>query len=100
MPKRHKIYPNCIWHVPPEWHSLNFDSALLTKVDWIYATRIVRFCVPFKFPIYPNLLFTNKRNLQIEFGYRDMASPYEPSSHHSLTNNNPLLKELLSYLPT
>ena len=29
MPKCHKIYPNCIWHVPTEWHTLGFYSALL-----------------------------------------------------------------------
>ena len=22
MPKCHKIYPNCVWHVPSEWHVL------------------------------------------------------------------------------
>ena len=30
----HKTYPNCFWHVPPEWFGLNFNSALLTKVYW------------------------------------------------------------------
>ena len=29
-----------------------------------------------------------------------MASLYELLTHHSLTNNNPLLEELLSYPPT
>ena len=38
MPKCHKTYPNCIWHVPSEWQGLNFDSALLTKVYWNYAS--------------------------------------------------------------
>ena len=60
MPKCHKIYPNCIWHVPCEWHGLNFDRALLTKVYWNYATHIVRVCVSSKSPINPNLPFTQK----------------------------------------
>ena len=45
MPKCHKIYPNCIWQVLSEWHTLGFYSALSTKVYWNYATHIVRVCV-------------------------------------------------------
>ena len=45
MPKCHKIYPNCIWQVPIEWHKLGFYSTLLAKVYWNYATHIVRVCV-------------------------------------------------------
>ena len=45
MPKCHKIYPNCIWYIPPEWHGLNFSSALLTKRYWKYATHIIHVCV-------------------------------------------------------
>ena len=32
MPRCQKIYPKRTWHVFPEWHGLNFDSALLTKI--------------------------------------------------------------------
>ena len=60
MPKCHKIYPNCIWHVASDWHGLNFDSALLTKVYWNYATHVVRVYVSSKSPISPNLVFTKK----------------------------------------
>ena len=59
MPKCHKIYPNCIWQVPTEWHNLGFYSALLTKVYWNYATNIVRVCV---IPISPE---TSKLKLLI-----------------------------------
>ena len=45
MPKCHKIYPNCIWQVSTERHTLGFYSALLTEVYWCYATHIVRVCV-------------------------------------------------------
>ena len=68
MPKCHKIYPNYIWHVAPEWHGLKFDSALLTKVFWNYATHIVRVCVSSKSPINPNLYVAKKSNLQVHFG--------------------------------
>ena len=100
MPKCHKVYPNCIWHIPPEWHGLNFDSALLTKVYWNYATHIVRLCVSSKSPLNPNLLFTAKSNLQVNFGSRVLASLYELLCQYSLMTNNLLLDELLSYLPT
>ena len=100
MPECHKTYPNCIWHVPPEWFGLNFNSALLTKVYWNYATHIVRVCVSSKSPNNPQFPFTKKSNLQINFGSRATASLYELVCRHSLTNNDHLFEELLSYLPT
>ena len=100
MPNCHKIYPNCIWHVPPEWYGLIFNSALLTKVYWNYATHIVRVCVSSKSPINPSLPFTKKSNLQVKFGSKAMASLYDLLWYHSLISTNPLLEELLSYLRT
>ena len=100
MPKSHKIYRNCIWHVPSEWHGLNFDTALLTKVYWNFATHIVRVCVSPKSPNHPNLSFTPKSNLQIHFGSKVMASLYDLLCYHSLTCTDPLLEEVLAYLPT
>ena len=100
MRKCHKFYSNCNWHVPPEWFGLNFHSALLTKVYWKYAIHIVRVCVSSKSPINPNLPSTKKSNLEVKFGSRAMLSLYELLCHHSLTTNDPLLEELLSYLPT
>ena len=73
MPKCHKIYPNCIWHVPSEWHGLNFDTALLTEVYWNYATQFVRVCVSSKSPNNLNFPFTPKSNLQVHFGSKAMA---------------------------
>ena len=98
MPKCHKIYPNCTWQVPSEWHGLNFDTALLTKVYWNYATHIVRVCVTHKTPINPDLPFTNKSNLQVHFGSKAMASLYDLLCYHSLTSTDPLLEELIAYL--
>ena len=92
MLKCHKSYLNCNWHVSPESHGLNFDSALLTKVYWKYVTHIVRVCVSSKTPNDPNLPFTNKSNLQVMFGSRAMASVYELLCHHPLTNNDPCLR--------
>ena len=45
MPKCHKKYPNCIWQVSAEWHTLSFYSTLLTKVCWKHATPIERVCI-------------------------------------------------------
>ena len=100
MPKCHKIYQNCIWHVPSEWHGLNFDSALLTKVYWINATHFVRVCVSSKSPSNPNLPFTEKSNLQVKLGSKAMVSLYDLLCYHSLTSTDLLLEELLAYLPT
>ena len=99
MPKCQKIYPNCLWHVPPEWFGLNFHSALFTKIYLNDGTHIVCVCVSPRYPITPQL-HCSKCNLQVELGYRAMASLYELLCHHSLTKNDPLLEELLSYLPT
>ena len=100
MPTFHKIYPNCIWQVPTEWHTLGFYSALLTKVYWNFATHIVRVCVtPISLKTY-KLDFTDKSNLQVHFGSKAMASLYGLLCYHSLTSTDPLLEELLAYLPT
>ena len=100
MPKCHKIYPNCIWHVPLEWHGLNFDSALLTKVYWKYANHKVRVCVSSESPINPTPYVTKKSNLQVLFGSKVLSSFYEILCHHSLTYSDPFLEDLLSYFPT
>ena len=100
MPKGHKIYPNFIWQVPTEWHTLGFYSALLTKVYWNYANHIVRVCVTPISPKISKLDLTDKSNLQVHFGSKAMASLYDLLCYRSLTSTDPLLKDLLSYLPT
>ena len=100
MPKCHKIYPNCIWHVPSEWHGLNFDSALLTKVYCNYATHINRVCLSHKYPINPALPFTKKNILQVHFGSKAMASLYDLLCYPSLTSTDPLLEEFFADLRT
>ena len=101
MPKCYKTYPDSIWHVPPEWYGLNFNSALLTKVYWnYYATHFVRACVSSKSPINPDLPFTKKSNLQVKFGSKATASLYDLLCCLSLTSTDPLLEGILSYVPT
>ena len=100
MPNCHKNYPNCIWHVPTEWHTLRFYSALLTKVYWNYATHFVRVCVTPISPKTSKLDLTDKSNLRVQFGSKAMASLYDLLCYHSLTSTDPLLEEILSYLPT
>ena len=43
---------------------------------------------------------TDKSNLQVHFGSKAMASLHDILCYHSLTSTDPLLEELLSYLPT
>ena len=100
MPKCHKIYPNCIWQVSNEWHTLGFYSALLTKFYWTYATHIVRVCVTPISPQTSKLDLNDKCNLQVHFGSNAMASLYDILCYHSLTSTDPLLEELLINLPT
>ena len=100
MPKCHKIYPNCIWQVPSEWHTLGFYSALLTRVYWNYATHIVRVCVTPISPKTSKLDPNDESNLQVHFGSKAMASLYDLLCYHSLTCTDPLLEELIAYLPT
>ena len=100
MTKCHKIYPNCIWHVPPGRHGLNFDSALLTKVYWNYATHNCRVCISSISPINPNLYVIKKSNIRVHLSSKAMASLYELLCHQSLTCSDPLLEELFSYMPT
>ena len=99
MPECHKFYPNCIWPVPTEWHTLGFYSALPTKVYWNYATHIVRVCVTPISPKTSKLDITDKSNLQVHFGSNAMASLYDLLDllcYHSLTSTDPLLEQLLS----
>ena len=100
MPKCYKIYLNCIWHVPSEWHGLNFASPLLTSVYWNYATHIVRVCVSSKSATNPDLPFTKKVIFKFTKGSKAMASLYDLLCYHSLTSTDPFLEELLAYLPT
>ena len=97
MPKCKKIYPNCIWVVPPECHGLKNFSVLLTKVYWNYATDIARVCVT---AIYPTVLkpdVNRKSNIQTRFGSKAMGNFYELLCHHSLSSPYLLLNELLFY---
>ena len=61
---------------------------------------IVRVCVTPISPQTSKLDPNDKCNLQGPFGSKAMASLFEFLCHHSLTTNDPLLEELLSYLPT
>ena len=99
MPKCHKTYPNCIWQVPTEWHTLGFYSAFLPKVYWNCATHIVRVCVTPNSPKTSKLDLTEKSNFQVHIGSKAIASLYNFLCYHSLTSTDPLLEELLAYLP-
>ena len=100
MPTSKRIYPNCFWTNPSEWHGLNFSSALLTKVYWNYATDIIRVCITAISPttLKPNV--KHKSNIQIRPSSKAMGSLYELLCDHSLHSPDPMLDELLSYLPT
>ena len=102
MLKCHKIYPNCIWQVPSEWHTLGFYSALLYGISLLELCHsfVVRVCVTPISPQTPKLDSTDKSNLQVHFGSKAMASCYDLLCYHSLTSTDPLLEELLSYFPT
>ena len=100
MPKCHKTHPNCIWQVPTEWHTLGFYSPLLNKVYWNYTTHIVRVCNTPILPQTSKLDLNDKSNLQGNFGSKAMASLYDLLCYHSLTSTDPLLEELITYLPT
>ena len=100
MMKSHQIYPDCIWHVPPEWHGLNYYSALLTKVYWIYYTNMVWVCVTTIHPTSAKLNVKRKSNKQVHFDCQALASLYDFLCHQSLTFSDPLLGVLHSYLST
>ena len=100
MPKCHKIYSSCIWQVPTEWHTLGSYSVLLTKVYWNLATHFVRVCVTPNSTHTSKLDLTDKSNLEVHFGSKAKASLYDLFFYHSLTSTDPLLGELLAYLPT
>ena len=86
--------------MPPEWFGLNFNSALLTKFYWNYATYTVRVCnSPFG-PINPQLHISKKFNLQVKFGSKSMNSLCDLLCYLPFTTTDPLLEESLSYLPT
>ena len=100
MLRCHKIYTKCIWQVPSEWHTLGFYSTLLTKVYWNYATHIVRVCVTPTSPQTSKLDLNDKNILQVQFGSKAVASLYDFLCYQSFTSADPLLEDLLAYLPT
>ena len=100
MLKWQKIYPNGLWHVPPEWQKLKYYSALFTKVHWNYSTNIVRVSLT---PFHPTTAILNvkrKSNKQVHFGSKIMVRLCELLCQHSLTCLDLLIEELLAYLPT
>ena len=100
MTQCRRISPNCIWQVPSEWHSLNYYSALLTRLYRNCSTNIVWVCVTPFHPMTSKLNIQRKANKRVHFGFRAMASLYELSCHHSRTCSKPLNEESLSYLAT
>ena len=100
MPTCRGIYPNYIWTVLPEWHGPNFSSALLTKVYWKYANDIIRVCITAISPttLKPNV--KHKSNIQIRPGSKAMGSLYELLCDPLLQSPDPMLDDLLFYLPT
>ena len=94
MPKCHKSYPNCIWHLPPEWFGLKFISVLLTKVCCNYATHIVRVYVS---PSYPICIV--QKLISISFWFKSFGKFIRFFCLLSVTCSDQLLEELVSYLP-
>ena len=94
MPICKKIYPNCIWILPPDWHGLNIYSALLTKDYWNYGTDIIRVCVTAISTSTRKPDVNPKSNIQIRFGSKVMGSLNELLCHHSLSSTHLLLDEL------
>ena len=74
MPKCKKIYGNCIWILPPEWHGLNIYSALLNKHYWNYATDIFQVGVTAISPTTFQPDVNRKSNIQIRFGSKASGS--------------------------
>ena len=68
-----KNYPNCVWHDPAEWQSLNYYSALLIKVYWSYSTNTFRVCATSFHPTNCKLSIEKKANKQDHFGSKAMA---------------------------
>ena len=95
MTKCHKVYPHCIWHVPPEGQCLNICSAILTKVYCNHSTKIVSNCATPFHPTRSKLNIPRKVNKQFQFISKAMASPNEILCHHSLTCSDPPLDEIL-----
>ena len=60
----------------------------------------MRVCVTPLLPKISKLDFNDKCNLQVHFSSKAVVSLYELLYHHSLTTDNPLLEEVLYYLPT
>ena len=99
MPTCERIYPNCNWTISTEWHGLNLSSALLTKVYWNYATDIIRVCFTAISPptLKPNV--THKSIIPIRPSSKAIGSLFELLCHHSMQPLDPMLDELLFYLP-
>ena len=99
MPKNKKTYPNCIWMVPPESHGFNFCSALLIKPIGGLPHIFSEFVSLRSHIQLSSTMSIARSNLQIRFGSKALRMPYELLCHQSFHSPDPLLDELLAYLP-
>ena len=98
MTKCHKFYPNCQWTVTHCWPDLALDIVFLTKVYWIYSTRIVRVCFT---PLLQSTLkrdLKRKNNVQITINSSAMDSLYELLCYHSLEDCDPIKDEFHTFI--
>ena len=98
----HKIYLNLPWQVPRELQSLGILHVTITKIYWTYKNKIVRICFHSNDPD-PNphtCQKTRKLNIHLQPDSKPFAYLYQHLAYFAVTHHDPILEELLSYMPT
>ena len=98
----HKVYLNLPWQVPRELQSLNVLHVTITKIYWTYTNKLVRICFysndpdpsPHKQPT------PRKSNLHVHPESKTFAQLYQHLAYYAVNHHDPILEELLSYMPT
>ena len=90
----HKVYLNLPWQVPRE--------VTITKIYWTYKNKLFRigFQSTDSDPSLHKRLKPKKSNLPLYPESRTFDFLYQHLAYYAVTHHDPILEELLSYMPT
>ena len=98
----HKRFLNLQWVVPQEFKNLDIEVVTITKIYWTFREKVIRFvslesnC---SHPL-PMTNTPNKFNIHLHPQSKSFKDLYEVLGYHALDNKDPLLEELLCFMPS
>ena len=96
----HKLYLNLQWQARHELRNADVSTVTITKIYWTYQNKGINVCYLSTDPDFKELPKPRKHNVYFPPESGRFRALYEALAYHALDNPDPLLEELLSYMPT